>query len=107
MQRAGAVAALAQVALAVATLAIALLGLGNGGSDPVGLGDAGGVAGEALRSLQTLEVIKALLAVAGLVLVFGLTERLYPGIAAVPWRGWLAVVAGGVAAALLLASAGV
>jgi len=107
MQRAGGVAALAQVVLSVATLAVALLGLGGGGIDPAAPGDVGGVAGEALRSLQALEVIKALLAVAGLVLVFGLTERLYPGVAAVPWRGWLAVAAGGVAAALLLASAGV
>lgn len=107
MQRAGGVAALAQVVLSVATMAVALLGLGGGGIDPAAPGDVGGVAGEALRSLQALEVIKALLAVAGLVLVFGLTERLYPGVAAVPWRGWLAVAAGGVAAALLLASAGV
>ena len=107
MQRAGGVAALAQVVLSVATLAIVLFGAGGGGSDASAPGDVGGVGGEALRALQTLEVIKVLLAAAGLVVVFGLTARLYPDVAAVPWPGWLGVAAGGVAAALLLASAGV
>jgi hypothetical protein len=107
MERAGGVAALAQVALSLATLGVALFGLGGGGLDPAAPGDVGTVSGETLLALQTLEVIKVLLAAAGLVLVFGLTERLYSGPGAVPWRGWLAVAAGGAAAALLLASAGV
>ncbi len=107
MQRAGGVAALAQVVLSVATLAIALLGAGSGGGDASAPGDAAGAGGEALRALQTLEVIKVLMAAAGLVVVFGLTARLYPEVAAVPWPGWLGVAAGAVAAALLLASAGV
>jgi hypothetical protein len=103
IERAGGIAALVQTVLILATLGIAVAGPGIIDAAVPSDGAAGGVGG-ALGPLRALELIKVLLAVAGLVLVLGLAERLRP---AMPGALGLAVAAGAAGAILLLASAGV